>query len=250
MTALPLRLAPLARLRAPVAALWLVAACASPRPDKAAPDSGTAGPADTAGGLDTGAPADAGGGDGAEGSGPDPYADAAPHFRPGAGAGYGQDRFPDVVLGPPLGGGEQGSLDVLSLGEGGELVLEFTDIGLIDGPGPDLIVFENPFPGWIETGEVSVSEDGETWHTWPCDPSQAEAGSSGCAGVGLCWGNLDEGVDPTDPSVAGGDHFDLAELGVPAARFVRVRDSGQNTYDGVAGGFDLDAVAIVHGAPL
>jgi hypothetical protein len=219
-------------------------------------DSGAQGGADLDGGSD-GAAQDSGadGGDdtaddtGGD-TGPDPYADAAPHFSPGIGAGYGQDSFPDVVLGPPLGGGVQGSLDVLSLGDGGELVLEFTDIGLIDGPGVDLIVFENPFPGWIETGEVSVSEDGEAWHTWPCDPSRAEAGDSGCAGVALCWGNLEEGIDPTDPEVAGGDQFDLADLGLSAARFVRVRDTGTNNYDGVAGGFDLDAVAIVHGAPL
>ena len=51
-------------------------------------------------------------------------------------------------------------------------------------------------------------------------------------------------VDPTDPLVAGGDAFDLAEIGVAEARFVRITDSGYNAlgYGGETGGFDLDAV--------
>jgi hypothetical protein len=57
-------------------------------------------------------------------------------------------------------------------------------------------------------------------------------------------------VDPTDPAVAGGDAFDLAEVGLPRARFVRIRDGGTSDYAGVSGGFDLDAVAVVNGETL
>lgn len=180
--------------------------------------------------------------------GPDPFADSIVSFEPGDNAGFGQDLLPDVVLGPPEGGGESGSLDVLSLGREGRIVLGFDDIGLVDGDGPDLLVFENPFPGWTETGEVSVSEDGETWETWPCDP--ASEGSPGCAGLGLVWANSDDDIDPTDPETAGGDAFDLADLGMARARYVAIVDSGANSYDGVAGGFDLDAIAIVHGETI
>ncbi len=183
-------------------------------------------------------------------AGPGPFADAVAEFKPGEGAGYGQDGFPDVVLGPPEGGGESGSLDVLSLGREGVIVLEFTDIGLVDGPGPDLLVFENPFPGWYEPGAVAVSEDGVDWQEWPCDPSDVEGLYPGCAGVGLVWSSSASGVDPTDPAVAGGDAFDLAEVGLTRARFVRIRDGGTSDYAGVSGGFDLDAVAVVNGETL
>ncbi|MFN9910046.1 MAG: cell surface protein, partial [bacterium] len=69
-------------------------------------------------------------------------------------------------------------------------------------------------------------------------------------GVESVWAHPDNGLDPTDPAVAGGDAFDLAALGLPRARFVRVVDSGLNPYEGVAGGFDLDAIAIVNGEDL
>lgn len=187
-----------------------------------------------------------------------PFAASVVRFTPGEGAGFGQDQLPDIVLGSPEGLGEQGSLDVLSLGREGEIVLAFDGVEIVDGEGPDLLVFENPFPGWIETGVVGVSEDGKVWLEWPCEatsaeggiPGDAEGGFPGCAGVGLVWASSDNGLDATDPEVAGGDAFDLAELGLARASFVRIRDSGANSYDGVAGGFDLDAVAIVNLSPL
>lgn len=180
---------------------------------------------------------------------PWPFADSVVSWLPGDGAGFGQERFPDVVFGPPRppeGGG--GSLDVLSFGRVGEIVLGFRDRVVIDGPGPDLIVFENPMAGWVETGFVAVSDDGVTWAEWPCDPTDAAGGHPGCAGVAPVGAGAGDSVDPTDPAVAGGDAFDLAALGVARARWVRIRDSGVNDYAGVGGGFDLDAVAIVNGA--
>ncbi len=177
--------------------------------------------------------------------GTDPFADRVISFAPGAGATFGQDRMPEVVLGPPLGkGANAGSLDVVSLGEHGAIVLAFADLEAIDGEGPDLIVFENPFAGWIETGVVSASVDGVDWRTWPCASSNAADGYRGCAGVEPVSANPENGTDPTDPTTAGGDAFDLADLGLPSARYVRIEDSGANAYEGSGGGFDLDAITI------
>lgn len=232
-------------------------------------DSGSADSADGAEGSGAGDGADGAdgsdGADGADGSDgadggdtgapavvydPWPFADAVISYTPGAAAGYGQDRFPDVVFGPPQAPGDGGgSLDVLSLGEAGEIVLELRDLDLVDGPGPDLLVFENPFTGWTETGVVGVSLDGVEWVEWPCAADDAEGLFPGCAGVAIVYSNSENGVDATDPEAAGGDAFDLAALGLSRARFVRIRDTGANSYEGLSGGFDLDAIAAVHGEP-
>lgn len=179
----------------------------------------------------------------------DPWADRVVRVMLGAGAGFGQDRFPQVVLGPPEGGGESsGSLDVLSLGRDGVIELEFTDLVAVDGPGVDLLVFENPFGTFFETGIVAVSDDGVDWREFPCASADVDGGYPGCAGARVVFGNPSMGISATDPSVAGGDGFDLAQVGLTRARFVRVKDSGANRFYGPpGGGFDLDAVAVVNG---
>lgn len=182
---------------------------------------------------------------------PYPFANRVVSFTPGAFAGYGQDKLPDVVLGPPHGGGANaGSLDVLSLGYEGCIVLEFTDMEAIDGQGTDLLVFENPFGSYDETGIVSVSQDGITWATFPCAFTDKADHYPGCAGTHVVYSSPGNGIDPTDPTVAGGDPYDLHDVGLSFARFVRVCDSGQNSYAGTTGGFDLDAMAVVHGQPI
>lgn len=183
---------------------------------------------------------------------PDPYAAALVSFEEGQGAGFGKDALPGVVLGPPAGGSTaQGSTDVLSLGQGGVVVLELGGEA-VDGPGPDLIVFENPFvvatTGAIfaEPGEVAVSEDGASFVAFPCAP--ADTAPNGCAGYGVVLAGRDNGVDATDPAAAGGDAFDLADVGLARARFVRITDRGAEAGTSAApptAGFDLDAVAIV-----
>ncbi|MDP2306242.1 MAG: cell surface protein [Pseudomonadota bacterium] len=230
--------------------LPIVLACTSP---KVGDDTGV--PADTAGdtAADT-ASRDSASGDTAETGDtaadlPDPFIDRVVDYVPGAAAGFGQDRFPDIVYGAPDSpGGGGASVDVLTLGQEGALVVAFDDIALVDGPGADLLVFENPFTGWYETAYVAASEDGVTWHEWPCDPTDAEHLFPGCAGVAIVYAGEANGVDPTDPATAGGDAFDLADLGLASARYVRVRDSGANEYAGSSGGFDLDAMAVVNGA--
>jgi hypothetical protein len=195
-------------------------------------------PADTALTPDTGEVAGA----------PDPFADFLVSFEPGEGAGFGEESLPWVVMGPPQGGGpDTGSTDVVSLGSEGVIVVGFDDIEAIDGEGPDLLVFENPFPGWLETGIVSASEDGETWFTWSCSENEDR---TGCAGMHPVLAHPDNSVSPVDPETAGGDAFDLADLGLSRARYIRIQDTGSNDYAGPTGGFDLDAVAIVNGAPI
>jgi hypothetical protein len=181
---------------------------------------------------------------------PDVFGDEVISFMPGPTAGFGQSQLPCIVLGPPVGGGPTaGSLDVVSLGDQGSIVLAFDDVEVVDGPGPDLIVFENALPGFAEPGFVAVSDDGQTWHEWPCEPQDADGGYPDCAGVHATLSNPTNGISPTDPAVAGGDAFDFADLGVTRARYVRVRDSGFSHYAGTTGGFDLDAIAAVNSVP-
>ncbi|MGB0678648.1 MAG: hypothetical protein ACPGUV_03195 [Polyangiales bacterium] len=178
------------------------------------------------------------------------YAGRIVHFMPGEGAGFGQDRLPDVVLGPPQGGGRwQGSLDVLSLGVSGSITLELASAA-VDGPGPDMLVFENVFelPGtgarFQEPATVAVSQDGVQFVTFPCDLQSATF--AGCAGREMTLAHPGQNdLDPRDPAQAGGDAFDLAQVGMNQVRFVRIVDSGLAL--GPLGannlGFDLDAVA-------
>jgi len=156
-----------------------------------------------------------------------------------------------VVLGPPKGAGpNNGSLDVVTLGNGGSITLGFAPSVLVDGPGPDFIVFENAFYAggnpdapYAELASVEVSEDGQLFEAFPCTATRAPYGD--CAGSHPVYANPDtNSIDATDPSVAGGDAFDLAELGVARARYVRITDRVDLT--GTNGTFDLDAVSIVH----
>jgi len=214
---------------------------------------------DPTGTGDAAGPTDAGPGDGdpndggPPGEGPLPYARNVVVFSPGAHAGFGQDAMPDVVLGPPGAASAGGSLDVVSLGVGGEIVLDFGDRDVVDGPGADFVIFENPFYAggdptqvFAELGEVAVSLDGETWTTFACDvEGQGMGRFPGCAGWTPTRVYDPEALVPLDPEVSGGDAFDLAALGVERARFVRIRDRADGGTGNTAG-FDLDAMGAVH----
>jgi hypothetical protein len=206
---------------------------------------------DAGGDVGTDAAEDAGG----DAGGPNlPYAKGVVAFEPGRGAGYGQDRMPEVVLGPPKGGGSnRGGQDVVALGEGGEIVVEFGERGIVDGEGADFIVFENAFYAggdpeevYQELGEVSVSKDGENWETFQCDTEPAEPGRwPGCAGWRPVQQYDAEKTVPLEPAITGGDPFDLEEVGLEEARYVRIEGlSGEGFPPSV--GFDLDAVGIIN----
>lgn len=177
----------------------------------------------------------------------------AHHF--GDGQNTGQALFPTPILGPPKGGGAcQGSTDVVSLGNGGSVVVAFAGNEIVDEPGPDFTVFENPFGIncdlsniFAELATVGVSEDGVSFVDFPCTAIAPPYGQ--CAGWHPVYANADVdagAIDPLDPAVSGGDPYDLADVGLSRARYVRVVDRPDIT--GTSGVFDLDAVAIVHPA--
>ncbi len=183
----------------------------------------------------------------------DSFIDAVISFTPGPFAGFGSNHFPDIVLGPPRGGGAlQGGLDVLSLGVGGIIVLK-SDAPVLDGPGADFIIFENPFfiqgnpkAPYAELGEVAVSQDGVNFIEFSCDKENRPELYPGCAGVMPVLANGEtSSIEPTDPMTAGGDGFDLEEAGLPWIRYIRIRDLSE-TGVGISAGFDLDAIAIIH----
>jgi len=193
---------------------------------------------------------------------------------------------PGIVLGPPGNATPTtGSLAVMSVGHGGSITLEFTDNEIVDGPGPDLIVFENPFfctgaPAsdadpysvFAEPGIVEVSEDGVTFTRFPFDATALSQVTSLCTDRALLrrltglfgitpsftgtWTVTDDPLvfDPAAPggvSGHGGDAFDLAVVGLARARYVRLIDP--NLPIGIPGsseGFDLDTVVAIHSRPL
>ena len=182
---------------------------------------------------------------------PSRFATSVVSFTAGPGPTTGQAELPGVALGPPKGGGALvGSLDVVTLGNGGTITLGFAPSIIVDGPGPDFIVFENPFnvngdpkKPFAELATVAVSDDGQSFQSFPCTATAYPYGS--CAGWHPVYANSDKNnIDPTDPAVAGGDDFDLADLGLTTARYVRITDRVDLT--GINGTFDLDAVSIVH----
>jgi hypothetical protein len=132
-------------------------------------------------------------------------------------------------------------------------VLAFDGHAIADGAGPDLVVFENAFwPGgdssvvYAEPGEVSVSEDGEHWQSFDCDAKgDGEGHFEGCAGVSPTLEYDAESLVPLEPALTGGDAFDLADLGLKTASFVRVRDVS-DAGETPSAGFDLDAVGVVN----
>jgi hypothetical protein len=174
----------------------------------------------------------------------------------GACSGFGQGALPGIIEGPPVGAGtEEGSLNVLSLGNGGEMVVSFAPNAIVDGPGVDFIVFENPF--WIggdpndpyaEPGQISVSDDGVNWTPFTCDATNASGAPYGsCGGWHPVFSSPANGISPFDPSVSGGDPFDLHDIGVTRATFVKIVDQGgEPCTTAINNGFDLDAIAIVN----
>jgi len=135
---------------------------------------------------------------------------------------------------------------VVSLGNGGVIEVAFGQNAIVDGPGPDFLVFENAF--WIggdsnnvyaELATVEVSENGINWVAFPCDATEPPYGN--CAG----WHPVFlSGDGPLDPATAGGDPFDLADVGLSVARYVRIVD--RSDLGGMTGVFDLDAVGIIN----
>jgi hypothetical protein len=204
----------------------------------------------------------------------DPFVDAVVSVAIGTAGGGGAAAD---VLGPPHGAGAfQGSTHTLSLGLGGSITVAFTDNVIVDRPGPDFTVFENAFllsgvetgVPYAEPGTVSVSADGEHWLSFPCAIDTAPY-HPGCAGVYPVFATADDPAAALVPSTvpiadlvgvpfaafvppsgSGGDTFDLAAVGLAAARFVRIDGGSQHMGLGGLAGFDLDAIAAVHSVEI
>ena len=141
-------------------------------------------------------------------------------------------------------------------------MIDFGDHDIVDGPGPDFIVFENsflgsPFEPFAEPAVVSVSATDtapSSFVEFPCDltatsgdPSHQRWPYPGCAGVRPVLASRTNCVSPLDPEAAGGDPFDLGALGVKRARYLRIRDANlPGPASNASAGFDLDAVVLIH----
>ncbi|MCB9508349.1 MAG: hypothetical protein H6698_07115 [Myxococcales bacterium] len=173
-------------------------------------------------------------------------------------------RDPSRALGPA----EGTSVDIVALGRGGSIVLAF-DAAIVDGPGPDLAVFENSFSDtFLELGRVSVSTDGVVFVAFDIASTSDEPvgafGSIDATTLGQLAGSYAQGW---------GTPFDLAtlrqrpevrtgELDLRDVRFVRIDDVvgdgsehdsfGRPIYDQYptvgSAGFDLDAIAVLNQA--
>ena len=133
---------------------------------------------------------------------------------------------------------------------------------VVDGPGADFVVFENPFrsvdvdgnPGtYNEVATVEVSADGEQWYQFPAaidvdkvliDPARY----TNFAGVLP----VDEGGDPFDLSQVIEDNPGVLDANFRAC-FIRITDGGMafgdygNTQsDFFKSGADIDAVQAIH----
>jgi hypothetical protein len=209
-------------------------------------------------------------------AGGEPFIDAVLGYRIGEGGGAREAELPGIVLGAPHGAGPfQGSSHTVSLGLEGWIVVQFTDNVVVDRPGADLTVFENAFlveggdttqAPYAEPGTVSVSADGIHWVAFPCALATPPF-YPGCAGVYPVFADVEDPAAPSPlipssasidtlvgvprdgfvpPPGSGGDTFDLAAVGLFAARYLRIDASRIDRRLSGLSGFDLDAVAALH----
>lgn len=180
----------------------------------------------------------------------DPYLDAVVSKTIGQFGGAGADAN---VFGPPRGGGAfMQSQHTVSLGLGGSIVVAFTDNVVVNGPGVDFTVFENPFLQrglttclpFAEPATVSVSADGVHWRAFPCDMTPLPATVkmcaadpppffAGCAGVYPVFANatVQGSPSPLVPSTAPLGSMVGIPLGEGQPAFVPPVGSGGDTFD-------------------
>lgn len=229
----------------------------------------------------------------------DPYADEVISFNPLSEGGAGASSMPDIVLGSPRGEGkDKGSLDTVSLHArvydgnraGGSVILKFVDNLVWDGEGEDFTIFENVFDilgqeslRWMEPAIVAVSQDGDNYYTFPYDYvphyddnneidyynpysyMTSSGATRGFAGISPVFSN-NGSPDPTNPSVSGGDSFDLEDLNrdLTWIQYIKITSTGDGWLTDRNGdivrhvrdwracsgvnnsGFDLDAVSAVN----
>jgi hypothetical protein len=178
-------------------------------------------------------------------------------------------------------GAPGGASSVHSLGIAGDLTLAFAP-PIVDRPGADLIVGENPFrlsnwwQSFAEVAFVEVSTNGVDFLRFPARyfGAPVQPGAFGTVPVGA-YGNLTgqtpvlattPGTDPFDVVDAGGDAFDLGDLAneplvlmglvdLQAIGYVRLVDVVSGTsldsvgtaiFDAGSGSADIDSVTAIH----
>jgi len=180
-------------------------------------------------------------------------ADTVVEFLPGSGPTGGQSElyFPANILGWPSPNAqknvpESSQEEICSIGLGGSITLSWSGKRLVDRDGVDFTVYENAFEYfngiYTEPAVVSVSQDGIEWLTFPFNDQTLE----GLAGTQPTIGDADVSI----PGAAGGDGFDIADLGLEYIRYIRLtdttnlilKDKEHPNYDVTLNGFDLDAV--------
>ena len=190
-------------------------------------------------------------------------------------------RGPMNILEPSLGLTDYGSAidgsfiadnNVVSLGDGGQAIATFSE-AIGNGPGPDFAIFENGFANhYMELAFVEVSSDGSNYTRFqpisetPTDSQISNFSFSDCRYVHNLAGKY---------RVYFGTPFDLEELsGIAGLNInhithIRIIDvvgsisSEIASYDSEgniindpyptpfeSGGFDLDAIGIIHGSDL
>ncbi len=180
------------------------------------------------------------------------WADTVVDYSPGTEALAYTD--PQLAIGPASGV----PTDVVVLGRGGSITLSF-DEPIMDTDGTDFAVWENGIPGsgnslFAELAFVEVSMTGETWVRFPTRTFRDTP-------VGPY-----EPIEPSDYEGFAGLHpagtgtaFDLREVDLPEARYIRIidvvgdgntiADDGNPIYDPyptvTTAGFDLDGVAVL-----
>ena len=159
----------------------------------------------------------------------DPWADRVVSFRPGKPAAK-QCTTPETTLGKPDYKLSIQGKTCLSLGHGGELVVEFVDNRLIDGPGDDLVIFEvGPV---IEPMNLAISTTGEIWITL------------GQLKGARCSVDIEPFVRSAQESKL------LPETPRPEFRFVRVTDAKAGlSNNSQKPGADIDAIGALNSIP-
>ena len=141
-----------------------------------------------------------------------PFADRVVAYTPGSPANEAC-ADPAAALGPPDFNPNQPST-FLCLGYEGFVELEFVDVAIVDGPGPDLLVHGDPEMN--DTWRIKVSEDGDNWADFGSQPEVVE--------------------------------LDLATIALARIQWIRLEDTGTGGLQAFAGS-ELDAVEALHWDP-
>jgi hypothetical protein len=160
----------------------------------------------------------------------DPWADNVISFTPGKPMSRASPD-PSKTLGKPdFVAGKRQTNTFLSMGHGGELVLEFADNRLVDGAGDDLVVFE--IGTAIEPVDIAISTDGKVW---------IEVGHLKGA---KCTADIGPAVRKAQADRV------LVETR-PEFRFVKVRDAkAGKSNNSSQQGADIDAVGALNSIPV